>query len=183
MTALKDGLGFEEVVQSGAGQQNRNAFFTGSVTAAGGFDTAGSVVSTSGYVSSGDFNTTENVVLAAGSPFGKGVVIPMSARNNISGGMFVSASGNLAIAAPTSTLFPIGVAEPGTDVASGGTVQVIIHGVAAVIAEETVKVGEGCIMGAGAAQNTVLPADTSSGLRIFGVLDAAGSEGAVFITL
>ena len=107
----------------------------------------------------------------------------LAARSNISGGMFVSASGGLAYAAPINTLYPIGIALPGVDVASGGTVNVITHGVAAVVAEATCAVGQAVIMGAGAAQNTVLPADTSSGLRLFGVLQAAGSEGTTFITL
>ena len=111
------------------------------------------------------------------------MIISFAARSNISGGMFVSASGGLAYAAPINTLYPIGIALPGVDVASGGTVNVITHGVAAVVAEATCAVGQAVIMGAGAAQNTVLPADTSSGLRLFGVLQAAGSEGTTFITL
>ena len=133
--------------------------------------------------SAGDVQAGQSVILGAGSPYGEGVIVSLTARSNISGGMFVSASGGLAYAAPINTLYPIGIALPGVDIASGGEVSVITHGVAAVVAEATVAVGEAVIMGAGAAQNCVLPADTSSGLRLFGVLDAAGSEGTVFITL
>ena len=167
MVGLVDGLGGEEVNQEITITEivsGTNLFAAGSVT-------AGQVV------------TDNNLHLAAGSPFGKGVVIQLSARSNISGGTFVSASGNLAFAAPANTLFPIGVAEQGTDVASGGTVNVITHGIVPVIAEATIAIGQGVIMGAGAALNTVLPTDTSSGLRVFGVLAAAGSEATVFITL
>jgi hypothetical protein len=124
-----------------------------------------------------------NIINNTGSPFSTGYAVQLTARTNISGGTFVSASGNLAYAAPADTLYPIGVSVPGTDVASGGTVNVITHGVVPVIAEGAVAIGEGVIMGGGAALNTVLPSDTSSGLRVFGVLDAAGSEGVVFITL
>lgn len=163
-----------------------DVFAVGSVQAdklIGDVEISGVDLFATGSVQANELIADENVTLAAGSPFGKGVVIQLGARSNISGGTFVSASGNEAFAAPANTLFPIGIAEPGTDVASGGTVNVITHGVAAVIAEATVAVGEGVIMGAGAALNTVVPTDTSSGLRVFGVLAAAGSEATVFITL
>ena len=178
--STRDGLGYEELNQPGS--QVANLFMTGSITAESDIVTSANVSGANVY-SNADVAAKENLALTMGSPYGKGVTVTLTARSNISGGMFVSASGGLAYAAPASTLFPIGVAEPGTDVASGGTVEIITHGVVAVVAEEAVAVGEGCIMGAGAAQNTVLPSDTSSGLRVFGVLDAAGSEGTVFITL
>lgn len=183
-----DGLGFEEVNQTVTGTatiSGTDVFAAGSVTAPVGTVTTltnTTLLGTTGSFS-GQISTTDDFVLGAGSPYGQGVVVPLTARSNISGGMFVSASGGLAYAAPADTLYPLGIAQPGTDVASGGTVQVITHGVAAVIAEAAVKVGEGCIMGGGGALNTVTPADTSSGLRVFGVLQAAGSEGTTFILL
>ena len=194
--STRDGLGNEELAQPGS--QVANLFMAGSIVATSSISGA-NVYSTAALhgenvigdtslsgaqvYSTGDVQAGQSVILGAGSPYGEGVIVSLSARSNISGGMFVSASGGLAYAAPASTLYPIGIALPGTDVASGGTVSVITHGIAAVVAEATVAIGEACIMGAGAAQNCVLPADTSSGLRLFGVLAAAGSEGTVFITL
>lgn len=174
-----DGLGFEEVnqsVTSTAVVSGTDLYATSGVSAITGTFTGAVSVT-------GELSTADDLLLSAGSPYGQGITIQLTARSNISGGQFVSASGGLAYAAPTDTLYPIGIAQPGTDVASGGTVTVITHGVAAVIAEGTVAVGEACIMGGGAARNTVVAADTSSGLRLFGVLQAAGSEGTTFITL
>ena len=134
-------------------------------------------------VTSATLTANNNVHLAAGSPYGNGVIVQFTARSNISGGMFVSASGGLVYAAPASTKHPLGVAQPDTDVASGGTVNVITHGVVPVISDGTIAVGAPAMMGAGAALNTVVAATAASGVRTFGVLDAVGSEGTVFILL
>ncbi len=180
MPSMRDGLGGEEVVTgSAAGLATHNAFFTGSHTAAAGYSTAGSIV-TVGVANTADYSTNENFANTAGSPFGKGLTWTFTTRSNISGGQWVSFSGNLAYAAPASTKVPAGMAEPGTDVASGATVNVILRGIVPVIAEGTIAVGAPCIMGAGTALNTVLAATAASGVRVFSLLDAAGSESVAF---
>jgi len=175
---ITDGLGGEEVNQTVTTTEvisGTNVYATTAVTTVD--------VTATGSVAGGQLESSNNVHLSAGSPYGKGIVVQMSARSNISGGMFVIASGNLALAAPASTKHPLGVAEPGTDVASGGTVNIITHGIVPVVAEGTIAIGAAAIMGAGAAQNCVLPASSTSGLRTFSTLDAGGSGATVFIAL
>ena len=180
---ITDGLGGEEVnqeVTTTAVVSGTNVYGTTSVQSA---SVIGTIVSGGNVYSNADVQAKQDVVLGAGSPFGYGVVIPMTARSNISGGMFVSASGNLAYAAAASTKHPIGMAQPGTNVASGGTVNVVTHGVVPAVAEGTIAVGAPAMMGAGAALNCVIAATAASGLKTFSVLDTAGSEGTVFILL
>jgi len=137
-------------------------------------------------VSGTTFRAGGNFVIGGGSPYNQGLVVPMTARGIISGGMFVAASGGLAFAAPASTKYPIGVAA--ATAASGATVNVIVHGIVPVIAEGTVAAGGIAMMGAGAGLNTVTPITAAvavSGVRQFGVLDAAasGTSATVFIHL
>jgi hypothetical protein len=165
--AITDGLGGEELGQAGA--QSSSTYLTGSIT--------------SDSVIQGDSLITDNnATLGVGSPYGKGIVVQFTARSNISGGTWVSMSGGLALAGPASVGAPIGVAEPGTDVASGGTVNVITHGIVPLVAEGTIAQGEPVRAGAGTALNTVVKAGNGSCL-IFPALDAAGSERTVFIRL
>lgn len=145
-----------------------NIFISGSMTTG--------VASVTGNATVGD-----NVIMSAGSPFGNGTIVQLTARTIISGGQFVSASGNLAYSAPASTKWPIGIAE--ATAASGGVVNVITNGIAPAIAEGTIAIGAPAMMGAGGAQNCVVAATAGSGIRTFGVLATGGSEGTVFITL
>lgn len=146
------------------------------------FSALGSIVNAGTLVSTGAISTPSNFTLSVGSPYGKGMVIPMTARTIISGGQWVSASGGLAMAAAAATLSPLGVAEPGTTAASGGTVNVIIHGVVPMIAEGTIALGGGCEAGAGGALNCVKPHAAGSGTN-YPTLSSAGSEGTVFVVL
>lgn len=124
------------------------------------------------------------ISLVTGSPYGYGITMPMTARSNISGGMWVAASGGLAYAAPVSSMKPVGVAAPGTNVASGGIVNVILHGVVPMIAEGTIVVANGCQPGAGAGLNTVAPHTTGSA-EFYATLDAAtsGTASVVFVVV
>lgn len=192
--ALNNGLGgLDEVNTSGAQFPNtQNQFLNGSLTVVNGVNTtsftasttiiAGTNVSGVGSVYGGVFSTPKNVLITAGSPFGYGLAIPLTARTNISGGMWVSASGNLAMAAAALAQTPIGVAQPGVNVASGGTVNVIIKGVVAMVSEGTVVIENGCCVGAGAALNTVRPFVAGSSTN-YATLASAGSEGVVFVVL
>lgn len=123
-----------------------------------------------------------NIVFANGSPFNTGVVWNFTARTNITGGMWVSMSGNLALAGPASVGAPMGVAL--TTTASGGVVPVILHGVVPMIAEGTIVAGAPVQAGAGAGLNTVIPSVAGSGLK-FAPLDSAasGTTSTVFIKL
>ena len=126
--------------------------------------------------------STGGFTLTGGSPYRVGTVVPLAARTNISGGQFVIMSGNLAMVAPVDSLWPIGVCQ--ATVASGGTANVIINGISPQVSEGTIAIGGCCQMGHGAAQNCVKPADATvvvSGVRLFGVLASAGSEGTVFV--
>lgn len=193
-TGLVDGLG-GNVVQAGsqAGLPTQDVFITGSVGIGGPVTVASSITATTtinattnisgtGSIFGGNFSTPNNVLFTAGSPWGKGSLIQMTARSNITGGMFVSASGGLALAAAVSTMTPIGVALPGTNVASGGTVIIVVQGVVPVIAEGTVTIGNGAMMGAGAALNAVTPYVNGSGKQ-YPVIQEAGSEGVAFILI
>lgn len=155
-----------------------NFFAAGSMTAPMGiFAVNGSAT---GSVFGGTFSTSNNVHLSVGSPYGKGVVVQLTARSDISGGMWVTCSGGLALAGPASAQAPVGVAQPGVNVASGGTVNVITHGIVPMIAEGTIALGAGASPGAGAALNCVITAGAGSGVA-YPVLDTAGSEGTVFV--
>lgn len=196
-TGLREGLGGEQANASGLGALTQNPFFsgnlqvTGSATVGGGgvftggVNVTGSVVTSAGIVGTGGLTSAGSIVDSSigyvanvGSPYGMGLVVPMTARTVISGGMFVSASGGLAYAAPASSKWFVGIAVPGQTAASGGTVNVIINGIAPVIIEGTVAVGASVQMGAGAGLNCVQPADATkvvSGLRLAGMLDSATS--------
>jgi hypothetical protein len=183
-TGLREGLGGEQVNASGIGALTQNQFLlghlqvTGSITAGTGVNLVTAGVTTTGSVVS---TATNGFVAGVGSPYNTGLVVPLTARTIISGGMFVSASGGLAMSAPTSTLWPIGIATATAQ--SGATVNVLIQGIAPVIAEGTIAAGASCMMGAGAAQNCILAVTAASGIRKFGVLDAVASGGTVFIQL
>ena len=183
---MRDGLGFEESNQTVTSTEvisGTNVFAAGSVSSPKGLftTTSGTNMFGAGSIQGGQFVANNNVHLAAGSPYGKGVCIQLAARTNISGGTFVIASGNLAMAAPASSLSPLGVAQ--ATVASGGTVTITTHGVVPVVAEGTIAIGCAAMMGAGAALNTVVAATAASGLRTYPVLSSVGSEGTVFILL
>lgn len=186
---LTDGLGFEEVNQTVTSTETTsgtNVFAAGSVQAPKGLFTvtSGTNMFGAGSVQAGQFVANNNIHLAAGSPYGKGEVIQLSARGIISGGMFVIASGGKALAAPASTLHPLGIAQ--ATVASGGTVTIQTKGLYPVVAEGAIAIGGAAMMGAGGALNTVVgvsAALAASGVRTYGVLDAVGSEGTVFILL
>ena len=138
--------------------------------------------SVTGSVFAGNISTPNNVHLSVGSPYSRGVVLQMTARSNISGGTWVSASGGLALAGPASAQGVLGVSQPGTHVASGGTVNVIMLGVVPLISEGAIAQGVSVQPGAGAALNCVLAAAAGSGPR-FTALDTAGSEGTVFVLI
>jgi len=177
---IYDGLGGEELGQ--AGSQPSATWVTGSITSES--QISGSNLYAGTNIEAGnDVTAAENFVLGAGSPYGKGITASFIARSDISGGMFVNMSGGLAYAADASSKWPIGVAEPGADVASGSSVNVIVRGVASVIAEGTIAVGAPAMMGAGGDLNTIVAVTAASGVRTYGVFDTAGSEGAVFILL
>lgn len=127
---------------------------------------------------------SQNLILGAGSPYGYGTVIQMTARSNISGGMWVTASGGLALAGPAAAMAPIGVAQPGTNVASGGTVNVIVQGIVPMIAEGTVAQANGVEVGAGTGLNCVKPHAAGSG-AVYATLDSAasGTASVVFVVL
>lgn len=178
---IVDGLGGEEVnqaVTSTATISGTNVYGTTLVTAP---TISGTNIVATGSVTGNQFVANNNLQLAAGSPYGKGVVVQMTARNIISGGMFVIASGGLAMSAPTSSQYPIGVAQATT--VSGATVSVLIHGIVPMISEGTIAIGGGVRMGAGGAQNCVVAGTIGSGVRVMGTLSSAGSEGTVFVVL
>lgn len=188
--SLRDGLGGEEIHSSGAGMTTQSPYFTGSLTT--GDQVSGLNVFATGSVGGARFAATaanSGFVASAGSPYGQGLIVPLVARSNISGGMFVACSGGLAFAAAASTLQPLGVAVPGTNVASGGTVNVILNGIAPVILEGTVAVGGALTMGAGGGLNCVVPYNVASasvsGARLFSALDSgtSGTATTIFIRL
>lgn len=194
-TGLREGLGGEEVLVSGLGMLTQHPFFVGSLTTTDQI-IAGSTVTATGFSSSVGISATGSLVAGGlgvltntGSPYGMGLVVPFTARSNISGGMFVSMSGGLAYAAAASTLQPIGVAVPGANVASGGTVNVVINGIVPAIAEGTIAVNAAAMMGAGGGLNTVAPYNVASasvsGARLFSTLDSvtSGTTSTVFIRL
>lgn len=185
---LRDGLGYEEVNQEVTLTEivsGTNIYGAGSITSPVAVLTtmSGTNLFCAGSATAGQLVTSNNLLFSAGSPYGKGMVVQMTARAAVSGGQFVMASGNLVFPAVASTKFPLGIAQPGLNVASGGTVNVIMRGIVPVVAEGTVAIGCSAIMGSGAGLNTILPADAGSGTRLFGVLDAAASGGTVFIML
>lgn len=124
------------------------------------------------------FTTAKDVVWTTGSPFNQGVIIQMTTRSIISGGMWVTASGNLALAGPASAQAPLGVAQ--ATAGSNATVNIITHGIVPMVAEGTIGQGVGVIAGAGGALNCVVAAGAGSGMQ-FAALDAAGSAGTVFV--
>lgn len=134
-------------------------------------------------LNTGSLNVS-GISYSVGSPYGFGITIPLLARTNISGGMWVSCSGGLALAGPASVKAPIGVAKPGTNVASGGTVQVIINGIVPMIAEGTILQGGGAMPGAGAGLNCVQPHAAGSAL-FYATLDSAasGTTSTVFVRI
>lgn len=193
-TGVRDGLG-GNVVQAGseAALPTQDLFLTGSMGIGGPLTVANSITATTtinattnvsgtGSVFGGVLSTPKNVHLSVGSPYGQGLVIQLLARTNVSGGTWVTASGNLAVAGPASTNSPIGVSQPGINVASGGTVNVIIKGVVPMIADGTVATAIGVKPGAGAALNTVSPFVAGSTTN-YATLSDAGSEGVVFVVL
>lgn len=121
-----------------------------------------------------------DVVLTTGSPYGRGTILQMPARSDITGGMWVLGSDNKAYAGVEGA--PIGVAKPGTNVASGGTVDIIVQGVVPMIAEATIAVGVPVRPGAGGALNCVMPLAAGSA-HSYPVLSSAGSEGVVFVLI
>jgi len=193
-TGVRDGLG-GNVVQAGseANLPTQDQFLTGSLGIGGALTVGASItasttinattnVSGTGSVFGGVLSTPKNVSLTMGSPYGYGVEIVMTARSNISGGTWVTASGGLALAGPAAALTPIGVSRPGINVASGGTVNVIVKGIVPMISEGTVLQAGGVECGAGAALNAVKPHAAGSGTN-YATLDSAGSEATVFVVL
>ena len=188
MVGLKDGLGYEEVNQEITLTEivsGTNIYGAGSITSPVAVLTtmSGTNLFCAGSVNAGQIVSSNNVLLSAGSPYGKGIVLQMTARGVISGGQFVMGSGNLAMVAAASSKAPLGVALPGVNVASGGTVNIIHKGVVPVVAEGTIAIGAPAMMGAGAGLNCVNAADAGSGTRTFPVLDAGASGSTVFILL
>lgn len=206
-TGLRDGLGGEEVTQSGIGAFPQNPFFNGSLVVTGTINAAAIAgtnyagtgsISVSGINNAGTLSNAGNVTVTgsvnsqgigfvanAGSPYGVGLVVPLTARAIISGGMFVTASGGLALPAAASSKTWLGIAQ--ATAASGATVNVILNGIAAVITEGTTAVGSAVMMGAGGGLNCVLPvtgAIAASGVRIMTPLDAvaSGTTATVFVS-
>ena len=175
--ALNDGLGYEELNQ--AGSQVASLFLTGSVTSDS--QLSGLNLFAAGSMATGQLNVSKSLLFSVGSPYSQGVKIQLTARQIISGGMWVTASGNLAIAGPASAAVPLGIAL--ATVASGGTVDILTHGLYPVIAEGTIAVSAPAMVGAGTALNTVVAATAASGLRTFALLASAGSENTVFVLL
>lgn len=185
---LREGLGGELISSSGIGALAQNPFFSGNVQATGSIVAAGvantGATSTVGLVNTGSQTVGGVGVIAnVGSPYGMGLVVPMTARTIISGGTWVGMSGGLAMAGPASMKQPLGVSVPGVTTASGGTVNVIVYGIVPVIAEGTIAINAPCMVGAGAALNCVVASDSGSGTRSFSTLSSVGSEGVVFIRL
>lgn len=138
----------------------------------GSLQVAGSTIVRSAYIT----NIT-------GSPFGMGNVIQLTARTIITGGMWVSTSGNsLALAAGASTVYPLGVAR--ATAGSNATVDVVTDGIVALVAEATIEGGAGVIMGAAGALNGVVGAGSPTALGVRGVaVNRAVSGGDIFIRL
>lgn len=124
-----------------------------------------------------------STIYTGGSPFNGGYVVQqLTARTIISGGMWVSASGGLALAAATSVMQPIGVAQ--STCQSGATCNVIIRGIVPMIAEGTIVFGNGAMPGAGGGLNCVQPFVAGSGAHYAVLSDAAsGTTTAVFVIL
>lgn len=185
-----------EVNRSGAQfPDTQNMFLNGSLSVQNGLNVVGAVTSTTaistatnvsglGSVFGGVISTPKNVLLSVGSPYGQGIVVQLTARTIISGGMWVTCSGGLAMAASTLAQTPMGVAQPGLTAQSGGTVNVIIKGIVPMICEGTILVENGCTVGAGAGLNTVRPMVAGSGTG-YATLDSAasGTTTTVFVVL
>ena len=121
----------------------------------------------------GSLVTQGNIINSLGSPWKNGLVLPLTARENVSGGMFVYVSGPmLGMSTAVAATGPIGVCVQGA--ASGGTIQVLTHGIYPMNAEGTIVAGAGVKPGAGLALNTVLDAGSPS----YGVVGTAMQPGA-----
>ena len=125
-----------------------------------------------------------------GSPYAKGDISQFTAESIISGGMWVSVSGEAggaSVKAKAGIVLscPVGVATE--TAASGATVNVLTRGLHYFIAEETLKHGETFAMGTGTALNTinVTASGTVGGLDTARgtVLAGAGSEGIALVYL
>lgn len=123
----------------------------------------------------GSINTVSNVVSTAGSPFGTGDVIQLTARVIISGGMWVSTSGNnLAIAAAASTAFPLGIAL--ATAGSNTTVNVLVRGIyQGQLADVAILAGNGCVDGAGNSLATAGSTAVANGIRAIHMVDAGSA--------
>lgn len=121
----------------------------------------------------GSINFSNNIINTLGSPWGNGLVLPLTAREIISGGMWVYVSGPmLAMSTAVAGTNAIGVAL--ATAASGATVQVLTHGVKAMNAEGTILAGAPVKPGVGLALNNVLDAGSPS----YGVVGTALQPGA-----
>ena len=123
----------------------------------------------------GSVSTASNVLFQTGSPYNVGTVRQFTTRTIITGGMWVSFSGNqLAMSAPASTESPLGVAL--ATVGSNSTVNVLTQGVRYMRTEATVNAGSLVRMGAAAIADTVIGAGSPPfGMR--GMLVDAATSG------
>ena len=198
-----DGLGYEEVGQLGS--QVASLFLTGSIDA--GAQISGLNVFATGSVQTGRLFAAStisgaglvnaaNVVVAgsvdadvvynnAGSPYYNGLVLQFTSETVITGGMWVTVSGAAGTAAPlaraaAASTTPLGIAT--ATAGSNATVNVLVAGLAYLVADTTVANATQIRMGAGGALNTVAQATVGTGAR--GVaLAGAGSEGVALVYL
>lgn len=103
-------------------------------------------------------------LLLAGSQFG--LVIPVPASTIITGGQwasFVSGTNTTIAAATAATVNPFGICT--TTVASGGTANILVRGVFAMIAEGTIAIGDRVSIGAASSLTTVLALGSATSMQ------------------
>lgn len=180
MSGMKDGMGGEELGQTGS--QPSNMWLTGSVTSESNISGANVYATTlvqsdSMSVGNGVVTgslTSPDIVQTAGSPYLKGDILKVfPADSIISGGMWVMGSEGIVTPSPSDGMSPLGVCVSNT--ASGSVCPVMTRGIAYMVADASVTANQQVKQSAGAALNTI-ESTTASGAR--GIcLEGASSGG------
>lgn len=205
--SLIDGLGNDEVVQSGANLNTQHQYLVGSLTVANkvnalvGINVTGSITSSTNIATSTNVTATGSFVgsdaytalslIQPGNLSGEGIIINnIPCETNISGGMWVvgsAASGTTPAyvlkAAAASTCFPLGICLATTASGTSNKPEVLVKGLyKGIVAEGTISVGDQVKMGAGAGLNCALKQTAGSDARGVCVM-AGGSEATISVYL
>lgn len=181
-----DGLGFEE---AGAVSTPENFYTTGSVKAAG-IESTASVKSTGSVYASTNMKANTGSIVAGTSmhvgtstyiPAGSetGIIQPYAAASVISGGDIVTMSGGEATVAGALATSAYGVGVDAAPVASGGTANILVHGVYDFGMADAVNAGSYAMVGSTA--NTVMQADTFE--KALGKCISGGASGGTALVL